>query len=148
MRPIVVGYVWCRLAAKCDCAYASAKLVNCSAQCRSMLVCLGVAKQPCTPRIVFLTAWTKIRFSLSSTLQTPLTVYKETTFSEPLGTLFQKSTVFASRLTAIIPSYRSAISHSCRVLAHNKEIYWPICYSAWPFRNFSWHLALRLPPDI
>ena len=53
-----------------------------SALCRSALGCLGVAKQPCTPRVVFLTALTKITFSLSSTLQTPLTVYIETTCSK------------------------------------------------------------------
>ena len=29
IRPIVVGYFWRRLAAKCACAYASAKLVDC-----------------------------------------------------------------------------------------------------------------------
>ena len=89
----------------------SAKFVDFSALFRSVLVCLAVAMKPCTPRVVFLTAWTKIRFSLSSTLQTPLTVYTETTCSKPLGTLFLKSTVFASRLTATIPSYSSAISH-------------------------------------
>ena len=28
IRSIIVGYVWCRLAAKCACAYATAKLVD------------------------------------------------------------------------------------------------------------------------
>ena len=72
----------------------------------------------------------------------------ETTCWKPLGTLFQKSTVFASLLTATIPSYSSVISHSCRVLVHNKGIHWPVCYSAWLFKNFSGQLAPRLPPVI
>ena len=93
-------------------------------------------RSSCT-RLVLLTAWTKIRFSLNSTLQVPLTVYTDATkCGKTLRILFQKSTVFASRLTATILSKSLAISHSCRVLAHNKEIHWPVCYSAWLFGNF------------
>ena len=46
---------------------------------------------------------------------------------ETVGNIISEIYCFASRLTATIPSYSSAISHSRCVLGHNKRIHWPVC---------------------
>ena len=118
-----MGYMWCRLAAKCACAYASDKLVNFFSPVQVGVGVSVVCEAAVHAALRFLDGMDEDQIFVKLDFANAFNCLQRDHMLETVRNIIPKIYCFCFTAYRNHSSYSSAISHSCRVLAHNKGIH-------------------------